>query len=51
MEVERFSSVKKLLTIEVNLRTRAIVQIRGKITAYLMRKSKALSVDGPPKQI
>ncbi len=30
MEVERFSGVKKLLTIEVSLRNRSVVQIRGK---------------------
>ena len=29
MEVERFSGVKKLLTIEVNMRSRTVVQIRG----------------------
>jgi len=30
MELERFSGIKKLLTIEVNLMTRTVVQIRGK---------------------
>ena len=29
MELETFSGVKKLLTIEVNLKSRNIVQIRG----------------------
>lgn len=42
MEVERFSGVKKLLTIEVNLRTRAIVQIRGKNNRLSNEKEQSI---------
>ena len=42
MEVESFSGVKKLLTIEVHLKTRTIVQIRGKSNRLPTEKEKRL---------
>ncbi len=42
MEVESFSGLKKLLTIEVSLRARAVVQIRGKNNRFPNEKELGL---------